>query len=93
MRQCLVVPYINPPNQASEIQTGQSPGVISSHRLIMGKTSKIIFSETMRPRAYIFSMYQCLVVPYINPANHAPGAQIGHAPGVISSHRLTMGKS
>ena len=33
----------------------------------------------MRPRAYIFSMYQCLVVSYINPASQAPGAQTGHA--------------
>ena len=44
-------------------------------------------------RAYIFSMYQCLVVPYINPANQAPGAQTAHAPGVINIHRLIMGKT
>ena len=30
--------------------------------------------------------------PLHNPANHAPGIQIGHAPGVIYSHRLIMEK-
>ena len=35
----------------------------------------------MRPTAYIFSMEQCLVVTYINPANHAAGLQTGHNPG------------
>ena len=35
----------------------------------------------MTPTAYIFCMLQCLVVPYINPANQAPRAQTGHAPG------------
>ena len=47
----------------------------------------------MRPTAYIFSMQQYLVVPYINPANQVPRVQTGHAPGVISSHRLIMGKN
>ena len=47
----------------------------------------------MRPTAYIFSVWQCLVVPYIKPANQAPWLQIGHAPGVINSHRLIMGKT
>ena len=37
----------------------------------------------MRPTGHIFSMQQCLVVPYINPAIHAPGVQTGHATGVI----------
>ena len=31
-------------------------------------------------------MWPCLMVPYINPANQAPVAQTGHAPGVIISH-------
>ena len=53
---------------------------------------KIFFSKTTRPKAFIFCMKQCLVVLYINPGNHAPGAKNGPAPGVISSHRLTMGK-
>ena len=29
---------------------------------------------------------------FINPANHAPGVKNYPVPGVISSHRLTMGK-
>ena len=32
------------------------------------------------------------MVSYINPANHAPEDQIGHATGVISSHGLIMEK-
>ena len=75
--------YINPVNHAPGVQIGHAPGVISSHRLIMGLTSKVFFSETMRPTAYIFSMSQCLVVLYVNPANQAPGVQTGHTPGVI----------
>ena len=35
----------------------------------------------MRPTAYIFSMQQCVVVPYLNPANQAPGVQTGHILG------------
>ena len=46
----------------------------------------------MRPTAYIFNLLQYLVVPYINPANHAPAVEIGHDPGVISSHRLKRKK-
>ena len=37
-----------------------------------------------------FSMLQCLVFHYINPANHAPGAQRVHSMGVIYSHRLKI---
>ena len=46
----------------------------------------------MRPTVNIFSMQQCLVVSYINPANQAPGVQTGQALGVIIPHRLVMGK-
>ena len=63
-----------------------------SHRLTMGKTKKIFFSETTRPTALIFGMWQWLMVLYINCAIHAPGVKFGHAPGVDSLHRLTMGK-
>ena len=38
----------------------------------------------MRPTVYILSMLQCLVVPYTNPANQAPGAQSGHALGSLA---------
>ena len=44
----------------------------------------------MRPSAYIFSMLQCIVFPFINPANHDPGVQIGHCMGVICSIRLVI---
>ena len=63
-----------------------------SHRLTMGKTKKIFFSETTWPTALIFGMWQWLMVLYINCAIHAPGVKFGHAPGVDSLHRLTMGK-
>ena len=52
-----------------------------SHRLTMGKTKKIFFSETTRPTALIFGMWQWLMVLYINCAIHAPGVKFGHAPG------------
>ena len=64
-----------------------------SHRLTMGKTKKIFFSETTRPTALIFGMWQWLMVLYINCASHAPGVKFGHAPGVDSLHRLTIGKT
>ena len=63
-----------------------------SHRLTMGKTKKIFFSETTRPTALIFGMWQWLMVLYINCAIHAPGVKFGQAPGVDSLHRLTLGK-
>ena len=33
------------------------------------------------------------MVTYINPAKHAPGVRIGHARGLINSHRLTVEKN
>ena len=54
----------------------------------MGKNSKI-FSETKRPTALIFGMWQWLMVLYINCASHAPGVKFGYAPGFDSLHRLT----
>ena len=88
--------YINPANQAHPhpvVRTGRTQGcymfVFSYFR-----TSNILFCETMRPRTNIFSMWQCLVDPYINPANYAPGVQAGQAPvcvcvvgGVIYSYK------
>ena len=38
-------------------------------------------------------MFQWLMVLYINCGSHAPGVKFGHAPGVDSIHRLTMGKT
>ena len=73
---------------------GGGGGVIGLHRLIIGKhVKKIFFSETMRPRAFIFCVKQCLVSPFIILANRNPGVQIGHARGVIICHRLIMGKT
>ena len=46
---------------------------------IIGKSLKKIFTEAMRPIAYIFSQLQCLVVPYIDPANQVPGVRTGLA--------------
>ena len=84
MWQWLVVLYINCASHAPGVKFGHALGVDSLHRLTMGKTKKIFFSETKRPRASIFCMYQCLVVPIINCASHAPGVKFGHAPGVNS---------
>ena len=33
------------------------------------------------------------MVPYVNPANQAPGVQTGHAQEVFSSYRLIVGKT
>ena len=83
---------MNPASQTSEVQTGHATGVIISIDLKWAKFQKIFFSVTMRHTDYIFIIWQCLVVPYINSANQAPGAQTCHFPGVIGSHRLLMGK-
>ena len=65
---------------------GGRGGVIGLHRLIIGKKrTKIFFSETMRPRAFIFCVKQCLVSPFIILANRDPGVQIGHVPGASLS--------
>ena len=54
---------------------------------------KIFFSETTGHTALIFGMWQWLMVLYINCASHAAGVKFGHAPGVDSFHRLTIGKT
>ena len=36
-------------------------------------------------KASIFSMSQCYVELYINPANHAPWVNNGHTPGSLAS--------
>ena len=139
-----MVLYINCANHVPGVKFGHAPGVDSLHRPTIGKTKKIFFSETTRPTALIFGMYQWLMVLYINCAihdlasprrlivsidllweknskiffsettghtalifcmwqwlmvlyincaSHAPEVKFGHAPGVDSSHRLTMGKT
>ena len=93
MWQWLMVLYINYANHVPGVKFGHAPGVDSLHRPTIGKTKKIFFSETTRPTALIFCMWQWLMVLYINCASHAPGVKFGHAPGVDSLHRLTMGKT
>ena len=93
MWQWLMVLYINCANHVPGVKFGHAPGVDSLHRPTIGKTKKIFFSETTRPTALIFCMWQWLMVLYINCASHAPGVKFGHTPGVDSLHRLTMGKS
>ena len=67
-------------------------GLIVSIDLLWEKNKKIFFSETTGPTALIFCRWQWLMVLYINYANHAPGVKFGHAPGVDSLRRLTIGK-
>ena len=93
MWQWLMVLYINCANHVPGVKFGLAPGVDSLHRPTIGKTKKIFFSETTRPTALIFCMWQWLMVLYINCASHAPGVKFGHPPGVDSLHRLTMGKT
>ena len=49
-------------------------------------------SKSMRLTSNILCIYQCLVIPCINLASHAPEVQIGHVLGVICSHRLIFKK-
>ena len=49
--QWLMFLYINCASHAPGVKFGYAPGVYSLHRLTMGKTKKIFFSETRRPRA------------------------------------------
>ena len=51
------------------------------------KKSSSLKPQGLNSKACIFSMQQCLVVPYINPANHVPGVQIGYAPGASSAKK------
>ena len=88
-----MVLYINCAIHAPGVKFGHAPEVDSLHRLTMGKNSKIFFSETTGPTALIFCMWQWLMVLYINCVSHAPGVKFGHAPGVDSLHRLTIGKT
>ena len=86
MWQWLMVLYINCASHAPGVKFGHAPGVDSLYRLAMGKTKKIFFSETKRPTALIFCMLQCLVVPIINCASHAPGSNLAMPRGVNSVH-------
>ena len=68
-------------------------GLIVSIDLLWEKNKKKnFFSETTGPTALIFCKWQWLMVLYINCANHAPWVKFGHAPGVNSLHRPTIGK-
>ena len=87
-----MVLYINYAIHAPGVKFDHAPGVDSLHRLTMGKNKKIFFSETTRPTALIFGMWQWLMVLYINCAIHAPGVKFGQAPEVDSLNRLAMGK-
>ena len=88
-----MVLYINCAIHAPGVKFGQALEVDSLNRLAMGKNSKIFFSETTGHTALIFCMWLWLMVLYINCASHAPGVKFGHALGVDSLHRPTMGKT
>ena len=87
-----MVLYINCANHAPGVKFGHAPGVVSLHRPTIGKKlKKIFFSETTRPTALIFGMLQCLVVPIINCASHAPGSNLAMPRGsIVSLHRLSL---
>ena len=58
----------------------------ASSRGCHGKNiKKIIFSETIWPRAFICCVDQCIILFFINAANGAPGVHTGHAPGTSLS--------
>ena len=84
-----MVLYINYAIHAPGVKFGQAPEVDGLNRLAMGKKS-----SSLKPQGpLIFCMWQWLMVLYINCANHVPGVKIGHALGVDSLHRPTIGKT
>ena len=87
-----MVLYINCAIHAPGVKFGHARGLIVSIDLLWEKNKKIFFSETTRPTALIFGMWQWLMVLYINCAIHAPGVKFGQAPEVDSLNRLAMGK-
>ena len=88
-----MVLYINCAIHAPGVKLATSRGLIVSIDLLWEKNSKIFFYETTGPTALIFCMWQWLMVLYINCANHVTGVKFGHAPGVDSLHRPTIGKT
>ena len=50
----------------------------------------MIFERTVAAASdfknYTMVNCECLVTPFINPANRVPGAQLGHAPGASLSN-------
>ena len=74
---CLLVPFHDPSSFVIDLHWENTRPRASinkylPYRLIMGK----VFSKTTEARACIFSMLHCLVVPYINLTNHAPGSKL-----------------
>ena len=57
MWQWLMVLYINCASHAPGVKFGHVPGLDSFHRLTIGKTKKIFFSETTRPTAFSFDIW------------------------------------
>ena len=49
--------------------------------ILNGKNKEVFFSETTKPRGFIFCVMQWQVDPFINPAYHALGVQIYHTLG------------
>ena len=93
VQHCLVVPYHICSNHAPGVQIGPAPGIPCFTQTYKGKSLKIIFSETMRPRAKIFGVQHCVVVLYQVCSNHAPRVKIGPAPGVACFTQTYIGKS
>ena len=56
-------------------------------KTLKGECAIRVRAIEFRPTSYIFDIKQCLVVPFINSANHAPGVQTGHTLGAIIFHK------
>ena len=59
-------------NHVPGVHTGLAQGAPWKKK----KTKKIFSSETTRPRAFIFYMWQCVVILFLNPVNHAYGSKM-----------------
>ena len=57
-----------------------------------GKTYNNLLQNHKAQSFHILYVAKCVVVLFINPANHDPRVKNGTTPRVISSHRHIMGK-
>ena len=91
-----MVLYINPANHAPGVKNGPALGVISSHRLTVGKTKENLLLQNHKAQSFHIlsvAMYSGHLYKSCQPGGGGGGVKNGPALGVISSHRLTVGKT
>ena len=58
--------------------------------VLMEKNEKSPSLKPLKPAAFMFGMWQWLMVGYIDCVIHAPGVKFGNTPGDYSLHTLTI---